>query len=113
LSFSLFVIVAIALSAIAIALFIAIVIAIAALAIALFVARHLVAVAIAQLSPLPLPMSPLLARHPYCHSHCFHCHCPCHRCLIVVSKMWVMAAATAMAALRATTLGDCGGGSSD
>ncbi len=70
----------------------------------------------ATLLPLQLRMlSPLpsLAHHPRCRSHGFFCHHQYHRRLIAVSKRLAMATTTAMAALRATALGNCGGGSSD
>jgi hypothetical protein len=68
------------------------------------------------LLPLPLRMLlllPLLAHRPCCCSLCFLCHRKLHRRLIAVSKRWAKATAAAMAALRATTLGDCGGSSSN
>jgi hypothetical protein len=61
------------------------------------------------LSPLPLPLLPLLTCDPVAITitSVTNCH------LIAVSKRWAMGTAAAMAALRATALGDCGGGSSD
>jgi hypothetical protein len=57
--------------------------------------------------------SPLLAHYLCCCSHHFLHHRQRHRRLIAVSKRWSMATAPAMARLKTTSLGDCGGGSSD
>jgi hypothetical protein len=84
---------------------------IVAVSTALFGTCHLVAIAIAQLRRLPL--LPSIARHPCCRSHCFLCHRQCHHHFIAVSKRWAMGTATAVAALRAMALGNCGGGSSN
>jgi hypothetical protein len=99
--------------AVAIALFVAVVIALAALPITLFIAHHIIAIAMHILLPLQLLLLPSFTCHPHCHSHCFCCHCLRHCRLIAVSKRWVMTTAAAMAALRATMLGNCGVSSSD
>jgi hypothetical protein len=103
---AIFVAVAIALAAVAIALIAAIIIALATLPIALFVASSM-------LSPLSSQLLPLLACHPHRCSHCFRRHCPHNHHLIAVSKRWAIVTAATIAALRATVLGDCGGGSSN